>query len=176
MVRASSGSFYRGRGGHWRGAQREEGAPSMAAGMGADGTSGKGNDETDISLGGERNRQCFRSTSRCTGAVREGEHARRGGGSRSMAALGFNIEEGERGEWAGWAQWLHGPNEAGLVREERWTKLQESLGRNRFGLPEKIEKLLEFLFSSFEFETKVKIQIKYICNPNKFKYFPKIEI
>jgi hypothetical protein len=30
----------------------------------------------------------------------------------------------------------------------------------------KIEKLFEFLFSSFEFETKVKIQIKYIF---KFK-------
>jgi hypothetical protein len=54
----------------------------------------------------------------------------------------------------------NGPDEAGLVREERWTRLQESLGRNRFGPPE-IEKHLEFLFSSFEFETKVKIQIKY---------------
>jgi hypothetical protein len=30
-----------------------------------------------------------------------------------------------------------GPDEAGLVREERWTRLQESLGRNRFGPPEK---------------------------------------
>jgi hypothetical protein len=25
-----------------------------------------------------------------------------------MAALGFNTEEGERGEWAGWAKWPHG--------------------------------------------------------------------
>jgi hypothetical protein len=55
MVRGSSGSFYRARGGHWRGGRREEGAPSMAAGTRADGASGKGNDETDISKGGERN-------------------------------------------------------------------------------------------------------------------------
>jgi hypothetical protein len=44
---------------------------------------------------------------------------RRGGGGRSVAVLGFNIEDGERGEWAGWAKWPHGPDEAGLVREER---------------------------------------------------------
>jgi hypothetical protein len=56
MVRGSSGSFYRGRGGHWRGGRREEGAPSMAAGIGANGASGKGNHETDVSKGGERNR------------------------------------------------------------------------------------------------------------------------
>jgi hypothetical protein len=62
---------------------------------------------------------------------------RHGGGGQSMVALGFNTEEGERGEWASWAKWPHGPDEAGLVREERWTRLQESLGRNRFGPPEK---------------------------------------
>jgi hypothetical protein len=73
---------------------------------------------------------------RCSRA-REGEQARRGGGGRSMAALGFNAEEGERGKWISWAKWSHGLDEAGLVREERWTRLQESLGRNRFGLPEK---------------------------------------
>jgi hypothetical protein len=56
MVRGSLGSFYRGQGGHWRGNWREEGVPSMAAGTRADGASGKGNDETDISMGGERNR------------------------------------------------------------------------------------------------------------------------
>jgi hypothetical protein len=137
MVRGSSCSFDRGWGRHWRGGRREEGAPSMAVGMGADGASGKGNYETDISKGGESNERHFGSTSRCTGAVREGEQARRGGGSRSMVALGFNTEEGERGEWAGWAKWLHGPDEARLVREERWTRLQESLGRNRFGPREK---------------------------------------
>jgi hypothetical protein len=60
-----------------------------------------------------------------------------GGGDRSMAALGFNTEDGERGEWASWAKWPHGPDEAGLVREERWTRLQESLGQHRFGPPEK---------------------------------------
>jgi hypothetical protein len=54
-----------------------------------------------------------------------------------MAALGFNTEEGERGEWAGWAKWPHRPDEAGLVREESWTRLQESLGQNRFGPLEK---------------------------------------
>jgi hypothetical protein len=54
-----------------------------------------------------------------------------------MAALGFNTEEGERGEWADWAKWPHGSDEAGLVREERWTRLQESLGQNRFGPLEK---------------------------------------
>jgi hypothetical protein len=43
----------------------------------------------------------------------------RGGGGRSMAALSFNTEEVERGEWAGWAKWPHRPDEAGLVREER---------------------------------------------------------
>jgi hypothetical protein len=48
------GSFYRGRGGQWRGGRREEGAPSMAAGMGADGASRKGN---DVSFGGERRRR-----------------------------------------------------------------------------------------------------------------------
>jgi hypothetical protein len=62
---------------------------------------------------------------------------RRGGGGRSMVAFGFNTEEGERGELAGWAKWPHGPDEAGLVREERWTRLQESLSRNRYGPPEK---------------------------------------
>jgi hypothetical protein len=101
------------------------------------GASGKGNDEMDISKGGERNRRHFGSTSWCTGAGQEGEQARRGGGSRSMAALGFNTEEGERGEWAGWAKWPHRPDEAGLVREESWTRLQESLGQNRFGPLEK---------------------------------------
>jgi hypothetical protein len=55
MVSGSSDSFYRGRGGHWRGGRREEGVPSMAVGTGADGVSGKGNDETDVSKGGERN-------------------------------------------------------------------------------------------------------------------------
>jgi hypothetical protein len=60
------------RGGHWRGGRREEGAPSMVAGTGADGASGKGNYETDVSKGGERNRRCFKSTSRCTCAAREG--------------------------------------------------------------------------------------------------------
>jgi hypothetical protein len=137
MVRGSSCCFYRGRGGHWRGDRREEGAPSMVAGMGADGVSGKGNDEMDISKGGERNRRHFGSTSWCTGAGQEGEQARRGGGSRSMAALGFNTEEGERGEWASWAKWPHRLDEAGLVREESWTRLQESLGQNRFGPLEK---------------------------------------
>jgi hypothetical protein len=48
------GSFYRGRGGHWRGDRREEEAPSMAAGMGADGASVKGN---DASFRGERGRR-----------------------------------------------------------------------------------------------------------------------
>jgi hypothetical protein len=42
MVRGSSCCFYRGRGGHWRGDRREEGAPSMVAGMGADGGVGEG--------------------------------------------------------------------------------------------------------------------------------------
>jgi hypothetical protein len=65
----------------------------MAAGTGADGASGMGNDEMDISKGGEKNQWCFGSTSRCTGAVREGEQARRGGGGRSMVALGFNTKE-----------------------------------------------------------------------------------
>jgi hypothetical protein len=51
--------------------------------------------------------------------ARECEQVRRGGGGRSVAVLGFNIEDGERGEWAGWAKWPHGPDEAGLVREER---------------------------------------------------------
>jgi hypothetical protein len=55
MVRGSSGSFYRGRGGHWRGGRREEGVPSMAAGIGTNGVSRKGNHETDVSKGGERN-------------------------------------------------------------------------------------------------------------------------
>jgi hypothetical protein len=67
------GSFYRARGGHWRGGRREEGAPSMVAGTGADGASGKGNYETDVSKGGERNWRRFGSTSRCTGAARDGE-------------------------------------------------------------------------------------------------------
>jgi hypothetical protein len=62
---------------------------------------------------------------------------RHGGGGWSMAALGFNTEEGERGEWAGWAKWPHGSKKIGLVREERWTRLQESLGQSRFGPPEK---------------------------------------
>jgi hypothetical protein len=48
------GSFYRGRGGHWRGGRIVEGAPSMVARTGADGASGKGN---DISFGGERGRR-----------------------------------------------------------------------------------------------------------------------
>jgi hypothetical protein len=43
-----------------------------------------------------------------------------------------------KGEWVGWAKWPHGPDEAGLVREERWTRLQESLGhlknRKAFGI------------------------------------------
>jgi hypothetical protein len=56
MVRGSSCSFYMARGRHWRGGWREEGTPSMAAGTGADGASRKGNDETDVSKGGERNR------------------------------------------------------------------------------------------------------------------------
>jgi hypothetical protein len=60
--------------------------------------------------------------------------AGRGG---AVAALAFNTKEGERGAWAGWSKWPHGPDEAGLVREERWTRLHESLGRNRFGPPEK---------------------------------------
>jgi hypothetical protein len=137
MVRGSSGSFYRGQGGHWRGGRREEGVPSMAADMEADGASGKGNDEIDVSKGGERNQRYFGSTSWCTGAAWEGEQVRCGGGGRSMAALGFNSGEGERGEWAGWAKWPHGPDEAGQVREERWTRLQESLGQNRFWPPEK---------------------------------------
>jgi hypothetical protein len=128
MVRGSSGTFYRGQGGHWRGGRRAEGAPSMATCTGADGASGKGNDETDVSMGGERNRRRFVLTSRCIGVAREGEQVRRGGGGRSMATLGFNTEEGERGEWTGCSKWPHGPDEAGLVREERWTRLQESLG------------------------------------------------
>jgi hypothetical protein len=37
--------------------------------------------------------------------------------------------------WAGLDQ--NGSGEAGLVRDERWTRLQQSLGRNRFGPPEK---------------------------------------
>jgi hypothetical protein len=45
------GIFYRGRGGQWRGDRREEGAPSMATGTGADGALGKGN---DVSFEGER--------------------------------------------------------------------------------------------------------------------------
>jgi hypothetical protein len=73
---------------------------------------------------------------RCSRA-QEGEQVRRGGGGWSMVALGFNTEEGERSEWASWAKWPHGADEAGLVREERWTRLQVSLGRNRFGPPKK---------------------------------------
>jgi hypothetical protein len=48
-----------------------------------------------------------------------------------------------------------------------WTGLQGNLGRNGKWAEENMKKMfLEFLFSSFEFETKVKIQIKYIF---KFK-------
>jgi hypothetical protein len=100
----------------------------MVAGTGADGALWKGNNKTDVSKGGERNQRCFRSTSQCTRAAREGGQARHGGGGQSMVAFGFNTEEGERGEQAGWAKWPQGPDEAGLVREERWTRLQESLG------------------------------------------------
>jgi hypothetical protein len=47
------------------------------------------------------------------------------------------------------------------------TGLQGNLGRNGKWAEENMKKMfLEFLFSSFEFETKVKIQIKYIF---KFK-------
>jgi hypothetical protein len=42
MVRGSSGSFYRGRGGHWRGGRREDGVPSMAARTGAEWGAGEG--------------------------------------------------------------------------------------------------------------------------------------
>jgi hypothetical protein len=42
--RDPQGSFYRGRGGHYRGGRREEAVPSMVAGTRADGASGKGND------------------------------------------------------------------------------------------------------------------------------------
>jgi hypothetical protein len=43
------GIFYRGRGGQWRGDRREEGAPSMAAGTGADGALGR--EMTSVSKG-----------------------------------------------------------------------------------------------------------------------------
>jgi hypothetical protein len=61
-----------------------------------------------------------------------GQAGKARGGGQSIVVLSFNTEEGERGKWAGWAKWPHG-----LVREKRWTRLQESLGRNRFGPPEK---------------------------------------
>jgi hypothetical protein len=49
----------------------------MAAGTRVDGASGKGNDETDVSKGGERNQRRFGSTSRCIAAAQEGKQARR---------------------------------------------------------------------------------------------------
>jgi hypothetical protein len=92
MVRGSSGSFYRGRGGPWRGSWREEGVLSMAADMEADGASGKGNDETDVSKGGERNRRCFGSTSQSGRARRRGAVA--AAGRRQCSA---SIERKEKG-------------------------------------------------------------------------------
>jgi hypothetical protein len=62
---------------------------------------------------------------------------RRGSGPR----LGRKGEVGHlshldwKDRWAGLDQ--NGSDEAELVREEQWTRLQESLGQNQFGPPEK---------------------------------------
>jgi hypothetical protein len=73
-----------------------------------------------------------------------------------MAVLGFNTEEGER------ASGSVGPNGRMGRTKLGWWGRKDGLGFKRVWATWKIEKLLEFLFSSFEFETKVKIQIKYI--------------
>jgi hypothetical protein len=101
---------------------------------------------------------------------------RRGGGGWSTVALGFNTEEEERSERAGWAKWPHGADEAGLVREERWTRLQESLGRNRFGPPEKLKSFWNFFSTVLNLKPKLKFKSNTFSNSNKFKYFPKTEI
>jgi hypothetical protein len=80
--------------------------------------------------------------------------ARRRGRRGSVADGSRRWEPMERRKWA---EWRNGPKPIWAA----W----------------KIEKLLEFVFSSFEFASKVKIEIKYIFfNSNKFKYFQKIEI
>jgi hypothetical protein len=66
------------------------------------------------------------------------EGRRRGSGPHlgrkgEVSRLSHHLDWKER-----WAELdRNGPDEAGLVREERWTRLQESLCQNRFGPPEK---------------------------------------
>jgi hypothetical protein len=85
-----------------------------------------------------------------------------------------------RGSGPSWAERPGGPaGPLGLEGKMGWhenkkkrnkgnrTGLQGNLGRNRKWAEENMNKmLLEFSFNSFEFETKVKIQIRYIF---KFK-------
>jgi hypothetical protein len=75
-----------------------------------------------------------------------------------------------RGRRKGWVGWL---GQMAAWVEKNWAgeggkmdQASREFGPKPIWAAWKIEKLLEFLFSSFEFETKVKIQIKYIF---KFK-------
>jgi hypothetical protein len=83
-----------------------------------------------------------------------------------------NLDWKER--WARLDQ--NGPDEDVLVREERWTRLQESLGRNRFGPLDKIVKLFEFFSAVLNLKPKLKFKSNTFSNSNKFTYFPKIDI
>jgi hypothetical protein len=103
-----------------------------------------------------------------------------GGGSLAFGRRKGKMERAELGLTTGWAGWPGGP--AGPLGSEgemgwqenknkrnKWnrTGLRGNLGQNGKWAEENMKEMfLEFLFSSFEFETKVKIQIKYIF---KFK-------
>jgi hypothetical protein len=105
--RDSRGSFYRGRGGHWRGGRREKGAPSVAVGMGADGASRKGN---NVSFGGERRRRG--GSSPCSEGGRRPTWHQRCRNERRWRLRGRSAVGGKR------RGGLAGPEEGGGPREE----------------------------------------------------------